>query len=185
MDLRNPLLLLCIGFILGLVVAEAVYYFVSPVVLSDGSVQVLVDGDYYTTVSDLISGAQNTVHVAMFSANYQTDPEYREGHVNQLLEQLVALRNKGIEVSVIMDDWPEGNSRAVNYLEKNNVPVKLYSGEGTLHAKLIIIDGKIVIVGSTNWSHHSIDKNHEANVIINNEGIAQEFESYFTSLIPS
>jgi phosphatidylserine/phosphatidylglycerophosphate/cardiolipin synthase-like enzyme len=183
MDFKgNPLLLLCIGFLIGIVVAEAFYIIFSPIVPADGSVAVVVDRDYFPQAIEAISSARETVHVVMFSANYQTSPEYSESSVNRILEQLVAAHNKGVEVSIIMDDWPEGNDKTMNYLQRNNVKVREIIAEGSTHAKLIIVDGRLVIVGSTNWSHHSLDLNREANVLINDESIAQRFESYFDYL---
>ncbi len=175
---RSPPLLICIGFLAGIVVAEAVYYVFSPMVLADGSVVVVTDREYYSKVSELLAGAQESIHMVMFSANYQA--QYSDSSVTLLLGDLVAARNRGVDVSVVMDSWPEGNDKAVNYLTKNNVPARLITFSGTTHSKLIIIDGRIVVVGSTNWSYHSIDKNHEANVVINDGRIAREFEEYFS-----
>jgi len=177
---RSPLLLLCIGFLLGIVVAEAVYYLFSPIVLADGSVAVVTDRDYYPKVSELLAGAQGSIHMVMFSANYQA--QYSDSSVTLLLGDLVAAHNRGVDVMVVMDSWPEGNDKTANYLSKNNIPVRMLNWTGTTHAKLIIIDGQIVVVGSTNWSYHSIDKNHEANVVISDERIAREFEPYFQGI---
>jgi phosphatidylserine/phosphatidylglycerophosphate/cardiolipin synthase-like enzyme len=181
---RSPLLLLCIGLIIGIVVAEMIYIVFSPTVLADGSVQIVVDRDYFPEVSSLLSSARESIHVVMFSANYQTSPQYRDGSTNKLLQQLVAAHNRGVDVKIVMDDWPEGNEKAFKYLEENNVKVKLISRDGTVHAKLIIVDGKTVMVGSTNWSHHSLDKNNEANVLINDERVARGFEGYLDAFWP-
>jgi phosphatidylserine/phosphatidylglycerophosphate/cardiolipin synthase-like enzyme len=164
------------------VVAEGIFHFTDPVILADGSVHVLTDRDYPPKVLDLLSRAQDSIHIVMFSANYQTDPKYIDANVNKLLNQLVSARNRGVDVKVIMDDWPEGNDKTANYLEKNNIEVTIIDSDGSMHAKLIIIDGEIIVVGSTNWSYHSVDKNNEANVIIKNKRVAEEFEGYFLSL---
>ncbi len=179
---KNPLLLLFIGFLIGIVAAEAFYYAFDPIVLKDGSIEVVTDGDYYDAVAPLIAGARGSVHMSMFSMNYQTAPEYRESGVNKLVSQLVAARNRGVDVSVVLDDWPEGNERALRHLQRNNVPVSMFSGDGTLHAKLIVIDGQIVVLGSTNWSYHSLEKNNEANVIISDRRLASLLEDYIRSL---
>jgi phosphatidylserine/phosphatidylglycerophosphate/cardiolipin synthase-like enzyme len=180
--LRNPALLLCIGFILGIVVAEAFYIYTTPLILPDGAIAVVNDRDYFPKVSELLGGAQKSIHIIMFSANYQTQEEYMDSATNLLLQSLISARNKGIEVKMFMDDWPEGNSKTLNYLEKNNVPVSTISIDGTVHSKLIIIDSKIVVVGSTNWSYHALDKNRETNVIINDERVARLFEDYFSTI---
>ena len=77
-----------------------------------------------------------------------------------------------------------GNAK---YKSKNDLVVgidniKLDNPNTTTHTKLIIVDGKIVLVGSTNWSHTAINKNHEANVLIYSEEVAQEFERYFSKI---
>jgi phosphatidylserine/phosphatidylglycerophosphate/cardiolipin synthase-like enzyme len=175
---RNPLLLLCIGLLAGIVIAEAVYYVFSPVVLADGSVVVVTDRDYYGKASELLSGAKESIHIVMFSANYK--PKYDDSHVNELLRAIIAAHNRGVDVKIVMDSFPEGNDKTLNYLLKNNIPARILNIPGaTTHSKLIIVDGVVVMVGSTNWSYHSIDKNHEANVVISDARIASEFEDYF------
>jgi phosphatidylserine/phosphatidylglycerophosphate/cardiolipin synthase-like enzyme len=47
---------------------------------------------------------------------------------------------------------------------------------------MMIIDSQIVLVGSTNWSHFSLDKNHEANILINSKELAKEYEKYFEEI---
>jgi len=177
---QSPVVLLCIGFFVGIVVAEAVYYILEPVVLPDGSVEVTTDREYFNEVSEVLAGARESIHIVLFSANYQGN--YGDSHVNELLQELISARNRGVDVQIVMDYWPEGNDKTVNYLKKNNVEAKMVQIDGTTHAKLIIIDGETVIVGSTNWSYHSVDKNHEANVIIRDGRVAGEFESYFSAV---
>ena len=60
--------------------------------------------------------------------------------------------------------------------------LRLDGPKRTSHAKLIIIDGKIVVIGSTNLSHYGIDMNGEANVIIHDEKVATYFEGYFEGI---
>ena len=46
----------------------------------------------------------------------------------------------------------------------------------------MIVEGKIILIGSTNWSYYSFSKNHESNVIFNNKESAKRFENYFEEL---
>jgi len=182
MDYRSFLLPLCMGFVVGIVVAEAVYYAFDPMILPEGAVKVVIDGEYCTRVSQLLSEAESSIHVAMFSMSRHTGREYTMSCANRLISQLAAAHSRGVDVWVVMDEWPEGNEKAKAYLEEANIPVTIIHGEGSLHNKLIIIDGRIVVVGSTNWSYYSLERNHEANVILNNAGVAEELESYLRSI---
>jgi phosphatidylserine/phosphatidylglycerophosphate/cardiolipin synthase-like enzyme len=164
------------------VIAEVFYIVYSPLVLPDGAIRVVTDRDYFDKSYQLLSGARESIHIVMFSANYQTDPRYKDSRVNKLLDLLVSAKNRGLDVRVIMDDFPEGNEDTAGRLRKNNIDARIMRFDGSTHDKLIIVDGRIVIVGSTNWSYYSIDMNHEANVVINNERVANEFEGYFSLL---
>ena len=172
-----------IGIILGMAICEAYYIFFSPTILAEGSVEVITDREYFGDATQALQGAKESIHMIMFSLNHYTEPEYRDSQVNQLITEILKAKNRGVDVKIIMDDWPKGNEKAKRFLEENDIEVKADKEfEGTTHDKLIIIDGKIVIVGSTNWSFFSVEKNHEANVIIFDERIAREFEEYFSSL---
>jgi hypothetical protein len=74
-----------------------------------------------------------------------------EGDVRSMLE---ALRNKG---------FPEQN-------------IRLQSG---CHNKGIIVDSKIAVVGSHNWSAQGVTRNRDASLIFHNEEIARYFEAIF------
>jgi phosphatidylserine/phosphatidylglycerophosphate/cardiolipin synthase-like enzyme len=52
----------------------------------------------------------------------------------------------------------------------------------TFHHKVIIIDGKIVIFGSYNFSDSAEVKNDENVLIVHDEGFAQAFEQEFMRL---
>jgi phosphatidylserine/phosphatidylglycerophosphate/cardiolipin synthase-like enzyme len=67
---------------------------------------------------------------------------------------------------------------AYNYLHSNGVNVKLDNETDTDHLKLVVIDNKIVYVGSRNWSESALYYNHEASVKIVSEEIAQSFIEY-------
>jgi len=67
-------------------------------------------------------------------------------------------------------------------LADSGVDVKWDSTRLTTHSKLMIVEGKIILIGSTNWSYYSFSKNHESNVIFNNKESAKRFENYFEEL---
>jgi len=172
-----------LGIILGIALCEAYYILFSPTILAEGSVEVVTDREYFDDALQALQGARESIHMVMFSLNRYTAPEHMNSQVNQLITEVLKAKNKGVDVKIIMDDWPEGNEKSKGFFEENDIEVRVDEEfEGTTHDKLIIIDGKIVIVGSTNWSFFSVEKNHEANVIIFDERIARKFEEYFSSL---
>ena len=116
----------------------------------------------------------------MFSLTYYLD--YPDSNVNVLLEDLAQAHEKGVDVKIIVDEWPEDVDKGVSYLMAKGVPIKYDGEEQSTHTKLVIVDSRVVVVGSTNWRYYSIDKNHEADVIIFSTEVAEDFETYFDAI---
>ena len=49
------------------------------------------------------------------------------------------------------------------------------------HNKLIVVDGKRVLVGSQNWSDFAVGKNREASLLIDHPGVANYFAAIFAA----
>lgn len=166
-----------IGLVFGMFVTLSLSHY--PVDIDEGQVALLTDRDYFEGVHSLLSEAEYSIHIVMFDVKYY--PDYPESLVNSILSDLEQATRKGIEVRIITDEYLT-EKPVVRILKESGIDIKFDSKERTTHSKLIIIDSKIVIVGSTNWGYHSIEKNHEANVVIYSEPLAKQFEGYFEGI---
>ena len=131
-----------------------------------------------------IQKANSCIYVAMYSMIYDPDDSY--DWANDLIRELVNARRRGVNVNAIIEyrtyyGYMDGNLEAYDYLSANGVNVKLDNETDTDHLKLVIIDGKIVYVGSHNWSESALYYNHETSVRIVSEEIAQTFIEYLKS----
>jgi len=147
-----------------------------PVSLSEDQALPLTDQQYFYTVNNLLLSANKSVHIIMFEIKYY--PDYPESNENRILEALIEVKRRGVDVKIVTDEYLTDHE-TFNYLKSNGLDIKFDSPNRTTHSKIIIIDGKVVVVGSTNWSYYAIDKNREVNVIIYSEHVAQQFEKYF------
>ena len=114
------------------------------------------------------------------------DPDDSYDWANDLIRELVNAKRRGVSVNVIIEyrtyyGYMDGNLEAYDYLLANGVNVKLDNETDTDHLKLVIIDDKIVYVGSHNWSESALYYNHETSVRIVSEEIAQTFIEYLKS----
>lgn len=137
------------------------------------SYDIVCDQLYFEKVSEAIDNAEKSIHVSMFLMVIGNT-------VEELVDKLVEARNRGVDVAILLDDDPEPNvDYTYSYLKDRGLNVKLDDTDKALHSKLLIIDNRTVIVGSTNWSDNSIDNNREANVRINDPDVADYYERFF------
>jgi cardiolipin synthase len=101
-----------------------------------------------------------------------------------LIEALVIASLSGISVKLLVPD--KSDSLLVNaaarsyykYLLEKGVEIYLYK-KGFLHAKTLVADGKIAIVGTANMDFRSFELNFEVNAIVYDTEIAQQLSAVF------
>ena len=184
MDNRAAFLLV-LGLVVGVVLGVEAYRFSlgyscpQPACVDKASVNVVTDREYYVEAHKILANAKDSIHLVCFELKYY--PTFKASLENQIIEDLVEAKQRGVEVKIIVDEFSEDNN-AFDYLKENGIDIKHDSENVTTHAKLLIVDGRIVLVGSTNLSYYALEKNNEANVVIEDEEVAQDFEGYFDGL---
>ena len=72
------------------------------------------------------------------------------------------------------------DSEIFDYLKKNDIKVVLMKDK--MHLKLALIDSKIAIFGSTNWTKESFEENYELIYISEDEKTVKTLSSFIKSL---
>ena len=85
----------------------------------------------------------------------------------------VLLDGDNARKSYSIDEWLAGEGIAVRFIEIKR---------GSLHHKFMLIDAKILITGSYNFTNESEFRNHEAAIFTNNKGLVQSFAAEFERL---
>jgi hypothetical protein len=96
------------------------------------------------------------------------------GAVDQVVDAILAAKARGVTVRVISEeekDWLE----IEEIFQDHGIPIVWQDTRWFTanHNKGIIVDGRIVLISSINYSDGSITENREAGVIIENEDVAQ------------
>ena len=93
-------------------------------------------------ITSLIDSAQQTLDVQMYLFT-----------VTSIADRIIAAKNRGVAVRVILDPDHEGNGTVRNKLTQANVPTRnapaLYS---FAHAKYLLIDSKAAVIMSMNFN---------------------------------
>ena len=103
--------------------------------------------------------AKESIHLAMFTLTYPV-----------LINELIDAKKRGVNVTVIIDarSGMGIGSKTIAALKKAQVKVMLSSGIELLHYKHLIIDDKILVSGSANWTKAAFLKNRDCFFILRN-----------------
>lgn len=155
-----------------------------------------ISGDkYFPAVKESLSKAKNSISMVMYFVGF--NPNNKNSQVYGLVEELVSAHKRGVRLKVILDQgidfsgeesgvrrWEirQKNASVFVYLRQQGIEVYYDSLSTITHAKAIVIDEEIVIVGSTNWSESSLQKNWETSCLIRSKELAQQFLRYFSQI---
>lgn len=103
---------------------------------------------------------------------------------NEICELLATLWNKKIAVRIITDKQMSlaGKHSKVTFFLKHGIPFKVIDGGGIMHNKFVIIDRKILITGSFNWTHQGFQSNFENAVVLQDSHTVGKFWRYFEDI---
>lgn len=123
---------------------------------------------------DAISSARNSIYI--------TSPYFIPGE--SLMDTLLIATQSGLDVKILIpgiSDSKMVNAAAGSYytaLLKHGVKIYKYN-KGFVHAKTIVIDNDLAIVGSANMDYRSFDLNFEVNAILYSKHIAKKLIKIF------
>jgi phosphatidylserine/phosphatidylglycerophosphate/cardiolipin synthase-like enzyme len=151
-----------------------------------GAVRALADAAYGDTLAALIKNAGQRIDLAMFL--FKTSPS-RNNRPAELVRELVAARQRGVEVRVILEyssrdqSLNKANQETAQALRKGGVAVFFDSPGRTNHAKLAVIDQRYCLVGSHNLSQSALKYNHEFSLLLDNPALAEEILAYLETIL--
>lgn len=159
------------------------------------SVQDISGNKYFPAVKEALSKADKSINMAMYFVSF--DPQEKASAVSGLVEELVNAHKRQVKVKVILDqnidfdaweagrgDWEKENKNSTlfAYLKNQGIEVYFDSLYVLTHAKAIVIDEEISILGSANWSSSSLNKNWEASCLIKSKDFAKELLADFSKI---
>ena len=149
-------------------------------------VQLVTDTQYFPAAKKMIQESKRSVQVMMFEMGYYD--EYPSSPSNLLIKELIQAKKRGVKVEVILearegeDQTTKRNRHTGKILSKGGVEVIYDSLSKTTHAKGMVIDGQLTLLGSTNWTYHALTDNHEVSVLIRSKEVAKELIDYFNKV---
>ena len=119
-----------------------------------------------------LNKAQKNIDVAMY---YFTSRE--------IAQELVNAKNRGAKVRLLLDKSQETQDYSKSrYLINKGFEVKYYTGQGLMHNKFVVIDDKVLITGSFNWTPTADWTNEENLLILTDERLIKKYAQRFEYL---
>ncbi|NYS25314.1 cardiolipin synthase [Rhodobacteraceae bacterium 2376] len=151
-----------------------------PVPDGDGGIvaQVIASGP-----DDMDTGPSDVICAMIFGAREQvmlTTPYYVPN--NALHGAICAAARRGVRVTLILparnDSWVIGAASESLYLEMLRAGVRIMAFRpGLIHAKIVTVDGRLSLIGSSNLDHRSFDLNYENCILMSDPDITAELDA--------
>jgi cardiolipin synthase len=149
-------------------------------------VQLVTDAQYLPVAKRMIQEAKHSIQVMMFEMGYYD--QHPNTPSNLLIKELIEARKRGVKVEVILE-VREGEDRIT---KRNRQTGKILSDGGveviydplfkTAHAKCMVVDEKLTLLGSTNWTYYALTNNNEVSVLIRSKEVAKALIDYFNQV---
>jgi phosphatidylserine/phosphatidylglycerophosphate/cardiolipin synthase-like enzyme len=149
-------------------------------------VQLVTDVQYFEVAKKLIHEAKYSIKVMMFEMGYYD--KYPNTPSNLLVKELMNATKRGVKVEVILevkegeDRTAKRNRHTGKILSEGGVEVIYDPLSKTTHAKLMVVDGQLSLLGSTNWTYYALTSNNEASVLIRSQELARAIIDYFNGV---
>jgi phosphatidylserine/phosphatidylglycerophosphate/cardiolipin synthase-like enzyme len=153
------------GMIMGLLAGIVLYHLASVFFFAPVIVPVFSPYEGHE-ILELIDGAKSKIDIEMYAFTSR-----------DVVEALERAKMRGVEIRIIIetinrDMHDELLSKGFNV----RYATKAYK---TTHSKIMIVDGKRLLVGSHNFSNSALYKNREASVIIADAATVKEFTAEY------
>ena len=102
---------------------------------------------------------------------------------DEITNEIIAAHNRGIGVKILTDnDKSFDRGSDIERLSENNVSVRIDDTENHMHHKFCIIDKKMLITGSYNWTRSAADRNQENILLTEDSELVKSFLREFEKL---
>lgn len=127
-------------------------------------------------IENLMASSQTSIDAALHRLNSQ-----------RLARALVDARERGVDIRLVIDRSKYEKSQATRkLLSACDLPFRLACGrDGTgskMHHKFALLDHRLVITGSYNWTFASESRNHENILLLRERGLVDTFRQEFEAL---
>lgn len=136
---------------------------------------IVIGSDYPKKLIPLLDNAKKNVDIVVYDWRWYADQLAHP--VQQFNMAIVRAVQRGVIVRAVVNAHI-----LLPVLTKVGVKVRQLPDRRTLHSKLILIDNKILVIGSHNFTRNAFTSNIETSVILDLPENESRFQSFFNNL---
>lgn len=137
--------------------------------------KIVVGIDYAKELVKLIDSANKCIDILMFDWRiYKTDIT---NPVSEINHALVRASRRGVIIKALTN-----YENILVFLKSVGINGKLWKKSKIMHTKCVIIDQKIVVSGSHNFTNNAMNENFEVSIIHYDPTLAERFSNLFLSI---
>lgn len=138
--------------------------------------EVLIGNQYPKELVSRINSATKNIYVFMYDWRwYKNDFSCEMSLINQALVRAV---RRGVKVNAILN-----SNEVIETLLSVGINARKFNNKQLMHAKAVVIDEWVSIVGSHNFSESAMGLNLEISQVSEDEYKAKQIITYFLSLV--
>ena len=137
--------------------------------------KVIIGREYPQVLIPLIEQAQHSIEILVFDWRwYANEPN---SSVQKFNQSILQASQRGVKVRALVN-----NNIMPTILQLQNLSVKRVGTRSMMHVKMIIIDQKVLVSGSHNFSKNAFEFNHEVSMLVEDSEIISRCRKYFDML---
>lgn len=137
--------------------------------------ELIIGKTYPDQVIPLIREAKSMIAIIVF--DWRWYPNYVAYPIQKFNLEILNAAKRGVKVCAITN-----YKEITQLLKESAIQAKHLIQDKLVHSKIMIIDNKIAIIGSHNYTHSAFSYNHEVSVIMRDPEIANKLITHFNNL---
>lgn len=142
-------------------------YFTSPVIPFDD----VIEGGIDTVMVELIDSAQSSIDIVMFEFSLQS-----------VADALIRAHERGVQVRIVYDDEHTEEDPQIEEVLEAGIPGTPDERSAFMHNKFMVIDQRIVWMGSTNFTINDVYRNNNNSIAFVSPELAANYTNEFEEM---
>ncbi len=136
------------------------------------NIEIAIGREFPKKVTPLIKAAKKSINIIIY--DWRWYPDQIGTQIQIFNNALINAHHRGVKINAVVNHAP-----MYEMLKGLGIKAKINLTSKKLHAKLMLIDDEITILGSHNYTKTAFDINYEASIIVHDSEVALDFKYYF------